>query len=121
MHSSRALLHPVFTDIICLVIFAPVQTLFMMASYQIQPPENFTFTKPEEWPKWIKRFERFRIVSGLNKKDETIQVNTLVYAMGNEAEDIFHSFGLGEEDAKKYEKVSDKFQEHFCVAQNRHL
>lgn len=89
-----------------------------MASYQVQPPENFTFTKPEEWPKWIKRFERFRIVSGLNKKDETVQVNTLVYAMGNEAEDIFHSFGLGEEDAKKYDTVNGKFQEHFVSRRN---
>ncbi|XP_061167955.1 uncharacterized protein K02A2.6-like [Saccostrea echinata] len=89
-----------------------------MASYQVQPPENFTFTKPEEWPKWIKWFERFRLVSGLSRKDETIQVNTLIYAMGNEAEDIFHSFGLGEEDAKKYDTVSNKFQTHFVSRRN---
>ncbi|XP_056001795.1 uncharacterized protein LOC125656292 [Ostrea edulis] len=89
-----------------------------MASYQVQPSENFTFTKPEEWPKWVKRFERFRVVSGLSKKDEAIQVNTLIYAMGNEAEDIFNSFGLNEDDAKKYETVSDKFQAHFVSRRN---
>jgi hypothetical protein len=48
-----------------------------MASYQVQPPENFKFTQPEEWSKWIKRFERFKIVSGLDEKVDSVQVNTL--------------------------------------------
>ncbi|KAJ8380841.1 hypothetical protein SKAU_G00016190 [Synaphobranchus kaupii] len=26
----------------------------------IQPPEPFTFTKPQEWERWIRRFEPFR-------------------------------------------------------------
>lgn len=38
--------------------------------------------------------------------------------MGNEVEDILHSYGLGEEDAKKYDTVSGKFQEHFLSSRN---
>ena len=33
-------------------------------SYQISPLEEFDFSKPSEWIRWIKRFERFRSASG---------------------------------------------------------
>ncbi|KAK2558287.1 hypothetical protein P5673_019409 [Acropora cervicornis] len=42
-------------------------------SYQISPPEEFDFSKPTEWIKWIRRFERFRSASGLSKRDEESQ------------------------------------------------
>ena len=64
----------------------------MAASYQVTPPETFKFTTPEDWPKWIRRFERFRCASGLDKKGLDIQVNTLVYCMGDEADDILSLF-----------------------------
>ena len=38
--------------------------------------KNLFSFKPEEWSKWIRRFERFRLE--LNKKDEESQVNTLI-------------------------------------------
>ena len=48
--------------------------------------------------KWIRRFERFRIASGLASRDEEVQINTLIYATGDKADDIQHSFSLSEED-----------------------
>ncbi|ETW94704.1 MAG: hypothetical protein ETSY2_49340 [Candidatus Entotheonella gemina] len=39
-----------------------------------------------------------------------MQVNTLIYAMGEEAEDILRSFALSEEDKKKYQPVTAKFK-----------
>ena len=81
-----------------------------MAAFQISPPENFSFTRPEEWPRWIKRFERYRQASGLSEKAELSQVNALVYAMGHQAEDILTSFRLSEADGKKYVIVKDKFE-----------
>ena len=75
------------------------------ASYQISDPEWFCFTQPEEWPKWIRRFERFRQASGLTAKSEESQVNTLIYTMGDEADDILSSFSMREEDKQKYDKV----------------
>ena len=38
-----------------------------MATFRGNPPEQFSF-KPEEREKWSRRFERFRIASGLRKK-----------------------------------------------------
>ena len=68
-----------------------------MATYQITPPESFSFNRPEEWPKWIRRFERFRQASGLDTKGEESQINALIYKMGDHADDILCSFGLNEE------------------------
>ena len=62
--------------------------------YQIAPPEKFNFSQPEEWQKWSRRFERFRQASGLTVKEETSQINTLIYAMGDEADDILTSLSL---------------------------
>ena len=65
-----------------------------MATLQIAPLEQFNFNQPDEWPKWIHRFECFRDASGLSEKDEVHQVNTLVYCMGDAADDILCSLGL---------------------------
>ncbi|XP_033730104.1 uncharacterized protein K02A2.6-like [Pecten maximus] len=89
-----------------------------MASYHVQPPENFTFSKPEEWTSWFKRFERFRIASELLTKDEVVQVNTLIYSMGGEAENIVKSFGMSAADMKKYTVVSARFNGYFITRRN---
>ena len=88
------------------------------ATYQVSPPEQFNFSRPEEWLKWARRFERFRKASGLDAKDEEAQINTLVYSMGDEADDILRSFKLSVEDAKKYDTVKAKFDRHFIKRQN---
>ena len=89
-----------------------------MATFQVATPSPFDFAKPEEWPKWLKRFERFRQASELCKKSEESQVNTLLYSMGKKADVILQSFGLGEEELKKYETVVDNFQRHFISRRN---
>ena len=90
----------------------------MATSYQISPPENFNFTQPQEWPKWLRRFERFRVASGLASKEDEIQVNTLLYSMGDQADDILRSFKLSEADGKKYTVVKGKFEAHFVKRRN---
>ena len=89
-----------------------------MASFQVSTPATFNFSQPEEWTKWIKRFERFRQASELGKKAGERQVNTLLYTMGEGAEDIFQSFNLSEEYAKNYDVVVERFQRHFVSRRN---
>ncbi|CAB3984465.1 Hypothetical predicted protein [Paramuricea clavata] len=88
-----------------------------MASFQVQPPEKFTF-KPEDWLKWSRRFERFRMASGLENESEESQVNTLIYSMGSEADDIVQSLGIAEGDQKKYNVVKKKFEDFFIIKRN---
>lgn len=54
---------------------------------QIAPPGRFDFTNTSEWPRWMKRFEHYKIVSGLDKQPEEYQMNTFMYAAGDDAED----------------------------------
>ena len=89
-----------------------------MASYQIPAVQPLNFGKPEEWPRWIKHFERFRQASELATKSEERQVNTLVYSMGDKAEGILHSFNLTADDAKSYATVKEKFEAHFVKRRN---
>ena len=88
-----------------------------VANYQVPPPEKFSF-KPEDWTRWIRRFERFRKATGLDQKSGENQVNTLVYSMGEEADDIMVSFGLTADDARQYELVKNRFESHFIVKRN---
>ena len=90
----------------------------MASTYQVAPPETFKFKTPEDWLKWIRRFERFRCASGLDKKSQEIQVDTLVYSMGDEADDILSSFHLSSEDKVKYDVVKEKFEGYFVKRRN---
>ena len=47
-----------------------------MTSTRLQPPGEFNFSKPDEWPKWRRRFEQYRGASGLDAESETRQVET---------------------------------------------
>ncbi|XP_020610156.1 uncharacterized protein LOC110048720 [Orbicella faveolata] len=90
-----------------------------MTSFRVQLPEKFDFSRQEEWPKWSRRFERFRQASGLVKEEEEeSQINTLVYAMGDQADDILNSFQLSATQLKQYHTVKTKFDEHFVVRRN---
>ena len=87
------------------------------ASFQVALPEPFTF-RPEEWERWIRRFERFRVASGLASKDADVQVSTLIYAMGDKADDILRSLALSEEDRTNYGTVKTKLDNHFLQRRN---
>ena len=90
----------------------------MAATFQVAAPEPFNFSRPEEWTKWIRRFERFRKASGLDAKEDEAQVNTLIYSMGDDADEILRSFALSDADKKKYAPVVAQFEAHFVKRRN---
>lgn len=83
-----------------------------MSDLRITPPSEFNFREPVEWPRWIKRFERYRFASGLSEKEEKTQVNMLLYCLGDEGEALLESFKLSSEDSGKYESVKAKFEDY---------
>ncbi|UYV65638.1 K02A2.6-like [Cordylochernes scorpioides] len=90
-----------------------------MANYiQVAAPEGFNFGKPNEWPIWFKRFQRYRIASGLSEKSENEQVNALIYIMGDKAEEIVILFNLSEAQIDDYKLVVSKFQDYFIGKRN---
>ena len=69
-----------------------VRTLALeTATIQLKPPEPFNFKTPDEWPCWRRRFEQFRVASGLAEESATKQVSTLLYCLGEEAESVLTS------------------------------
>ena len=58
----------------------------------LQPPNPFSFTESEEWPKWKRRFEQYREASRLAEKGELQQVSTLLYCLGDEAEAVLDTY-----------------------------
>ena len=47
-----------------------------------------------------------------------MQVSTLIYAMGPDAEDILASFGLSDDESKEYDDVMNKFDGYFVQRKN---
>ncbi|ROI15591.1 hypothetical protein DPX16_2538 [Anabarilius grahami] len=88
------------------------------ATFSINPPESFDFSKPQDWEKWIRRFESFRVASDLDKSSDANQVNTLIYCMGDEADDVLKGLTLTAEQKLIYSSVRDGFTNFFVPKKN---
>ena len=89
-----------------------------MATFKIDPPAAFKCSNPDGWEKWSTRWARFRSGSGLSEKDEEVQINTLIYCMGEDAESVFGRLTLSDENRKKYDEVIKAFSTHFQRKKN---
>ena len=89
-----------------------------MAQIRLQTPDAFNFKEPEEWPRWKRRFEQFRVASGLKGEDAEKQVSTLLYCLGEEAEAVLASTNITDEERKVYDTVLKKFDDFFKVRKN---
>ena len=89
-----------------------------MAGIQLKTPEPFDFNNPDSWSKWKRRFEQFREASGLSGESETRQVSTLLYTMGENADNVLTSTRITSEERKKYDTVLAKLDGFFKVRRN---
>ena len=89
-----------------------------MAQLRLEPPEPFNFRTPDDWPRWKRRFEQFRIASGLQRQNPVQQVSTLLYCLGEEADAVLSSTNATEDERKVYATVIDKFDAFFKVRRN---
>ena len=89
-----------------------------MASVCLQPPSPFNFKTPDEWPCWKRGFEQFRQASGLTAEDDSRQISTLLYFMGDNAEDTLASTDISRADWSRYATVIAKFDTFFLVWKN---
>lgn len=89
-----------------------------MAHIRLEPPDNFDFQKPDEWPRWKRRFEQFRGASGLDGEDESRQINALLYCLGEKAEEVLLSTDIKAEERLVYNTVVEKLDSFFKVRKN---
>lgn len=79
---------------------------------KFNPPKEFDFD-PAGWSEWFARWNRYSTVSKLDKEEAQLQVDSFLYCMGSKSESIYNGFGLSEEDAKDYSKVTAAFGKYF--------
>lgn len=89
-----------------------------MATSTFPTPEQFDFAHPEQWPRWIKRFLRYRAATNLSEKDGETQISTLIYCMGDRAEDILATLKFTERERNDFNVVVGKLQSHFVKKRN---
>ena len=89
-----------------------------MAHVCLEPPGVFDFKRPDEWPRWKRRFGQYRCASGLDKEAEPRQVSALLYCMGESSEDVLTSTGISDGDREKYTSVMNALETFFKVRQN---
>ena len=89
-----------------------------MASIRLEAPQPFNFTTPDDWPRWKRRFEQYRQASGLSAENEGRQISTLLYCMGENAEETLSSTHISENARKKYDEVVAAFDGYFQVRKN---
>ena len=71
-----------------------------MANIRLEAPVRFNFSRPDDWTKWKRRFNQYRIASGLAEEGEVCQISTLLYCMGDEADTILISTNISCDDRK---------------------
>ena len=54
-----------------------------------------------EWSEWKQRYDRYHNLAKLKAEDESIQIDSLLYCMGETAEDIFAQLAISDGDKKK--------------------
>ena len=57
-------------------------------SVQLKPPDPFDFKQPDNWTRWKRRFEQYRVASGLDEESQPRQVSALLYCLGEEADHV---------------------------------
>ena len=90
----------------------------VMAQLHLPPPDPFNFRNPDDWPRWKRRFEQYRVAAGLTDDSARKQVNTLLYCLGEEAEAVLNSTNPSAEDKEVYATVLGKFDGFFQVRKN---
>ena len=89
-----------------------------MATIHLQPPEKFDFSKPDSWSHWKRLFKQFRATTGLDGESQGKQINTLLYCLGERAEEVLLSTGITEEQRQQYNSVMENLDNHFKVCRN---
>ncbi|XP_054258618.1 uncharacterized protein LOC128983382 isoform X2 [Macrosteles quadrilineatus] len=79
---------------------------------------NFEGNLAENWKHWYQKFEIYLLASNLNSENDARKVALLLHNLGDKCIDIFNSFNLSSEDAKKYDVVVSKFENHFSPKKN---
>ena len=81
-------------------------------------PLSFEGNVAENWRRWIQQFRLYLNATGFDKKPAQVQCSTLLTVAGEEALEIFNTFGLADADKVKIDVVIRKFEEYCTPKKN---
>lgn len=84
-----------------------------------QPQEKFCFGNSDGWLKWKRRFQQFLTASCLDKQNDERKVSTLLYCLGDDADEVLTSTSITDADRLSYDRVMEKLDEFFKVRRNK--
>ena len=92
----------------------------------LKPPEHLLLrvatNKAEAWRHWKMSWDLYKVASGLDQKEEKIQVATLLHVLQKECVESFSNFlWTSEGDWDKLEAVEEKFNAHCAPLTSRHF
>ena len=90
----------------------------MAATIALRLPGTFDFRKPDEWPKWKRRFVQYLSATGLDGGSDARKVSTLLYCLGEEADDVLTSTNITAEGRTVYATVIEKLDGLFKLRRN---
>ena len=80
---------------------------------RLQPPSPFYFKTSDE-----RKFEQFRLASGLAGESDDRQISTLLYCIEEEADYILASTNIADADRRKYSAVIKAYNDFAQVRKN---
>ena len=86
----------------------------LQSPIQVPLPDRFNFGTPDSWPAWVRRFDCFRIASGLANRPANDQIS--IYAMGDQAEDILRTLNIPND--ASYDHLKQSLDRYFGVRRN---
>jgi hypothetical protein len=78
---------------------------------------EFSF-RPTEWTKWLQRYERYRIGNKLHTEAADVQVNHLLWSIGEKVEPIVSKLNLTAVELQNYATVVRELTNHFNASKN---
>ena len=82
---------------------------------RLNPPDKFDFNDPGQWSRWKARWGRYREASRLCEQEDKEQINTLVYTLGPQAEDVILARNITED---THDNLIKAFDDYFGVRTN---
>ena len=90
----------------------------MATNIALKPPGRFDFRQPDDWPKWKRRFVQYLSATGLDGGSDARKVSTLLYCLGEEADDVLTSTNTTAEGRTVYATVVEKLDGFFKLRRN---
>ena len=86
---------------------------------KFQPPQAFDFSDSTSWIDWLEQHKQFRLLRKGRKDEGEVQIASLLYTMGPQANIVFEQLSF-DEDAHRtdFAKVTEALTKHFSPVTN---